>query len=264
MIDSYSGRKVIVRSSSASEIVDSLKRADSSAIRFIQLLSASSDASVLEGFGESIPLEIVLKDPASQFQNLYRFKNLLDSHPVRIAIPVVNGFSKAARLAVSLNFAVKLEMEQPDDFLITEIESVLDFYLHRSYVRQPIEFFQTILLSLYRNEPASLWEIAEEEPAQLRYVTDDGEETISRRFAGIKLKGGLSDFVNRFGQDLITERRECHDCEFFNRCGGYFKWPDKSYRCDGIRRIFRTLVSAAHDVQHDLASYEEVGVQQQQ
>lgn len=109
----------------------------------------------------------------------------------------------------------------------------------------------------------SLWEIAEEDPSQVRYITDDGEETISRRFAGSKLEGDLGGFLDRYGQELLSERRECHGCEFFNRCGGYFKWPDKSYDCAGIKRLFTTLSSAAEEVQHDLAAYRETEVEQQ-
>jgi len=263
MIEAYHGRNVIVRSSSPFEIVYCLGRADPTAVRFIQLLSASADTSLLEGSGETLPLEIVLKDPADQYQYLYRFANLLDSHPLRIAIPIVSGFSKAAKLAVSLNYAVKLEIEQPNEVLMEELSSVLDLYLHRSYVRQPVEFFQSILLSFLRDEPISLWQVAEEDPTEVRYITDDGEETISRRFAGIKLEGGLADFVDRFGKMLIREQRECHECEFFNRCGGYFKWPDKTYRCDGVKELFRTLAGAVREIKNDLAGYDGLGVQPQ-
>lgn len=262
-IDAYRGCNVIVRSSVPAEIVYCLSRADPTAIRFIQLLSPPADCMFLESSGEDLPVEIVLKDPASEYMQLYNFARLLDAHPVRVAVPVLPGFSKAAKLAVSLNFAVKLEVGQPDPPLIEELRSVLDLYLHRSNVRQPIEFFQTMLLSFYRSEPVSLWEVAEEDPALVRYITDDGEETISKRFAGANLAGGLTDFVSRYSEELLSEKRECHDCEFFNRCRGYFKWPDKTYNCDGVRKLFRTLESAANELKHDLASYEVLGAQQQ-
>jgi len=260
LIDDYRGRNVIVRSSAPDEIVSCLQRADPTAIRFIQLLSTPSQTSVLEGCGQQLPIEIVLRDPATEYVRLYDYPNLLDTHPVRIAIPVLPGFSKAVKLAVSLDFAVKLEMEQPDSLLVEEILTVLDFYLHRSVVRQPIEFFQTILLSFYRHEPVSLWAVAEEDSAVVRYITDDGKETISKRFAGAQLEYRLVDFVALFGQQLVSEMRECHECEFFNRCGGYFKWPDQNYKCDGIKKLFHTLQSAADEVKQDLAAYEVVGV----
>lgn len=262
MVDAFQGRDLIVRSESLSELIDGLSRADPSAIKFIQLLAIPTDSYLLEGCAEGLPVEVVLTDPANQYQQLYGLVSLLDTHPVRIAIPVVNGFGKAVKLAVSLDFAVKLELGQPDEVLIGEVESILDVYLHRSYVRQPIEFFQTMLRSFYSNEPVSLWEIAEENPEQVRYITDDGGETISRRFARVKLNGDLANFVNRLGEDLVSEGTECHDCEFFNRCGGYFKWPDKTYRCDGVKRLFRTLATATDEMSRDLATYETMGVQQ--
>ena len=263
MIDSYRGRNVIVRSSQPTEIVDCLRNADLKNVRFIQLLSTPQDCGILESTAESVPIEIALTDPATNYAQLYKYVTLLDTHPVRIAIPVVPGFSNAAKLAVALNFAVKLELEQPDGRLIDEVISVLDLYLHRSNVQQPIEFFQTMLLSFYRDEPISLWEIAEEDPTQVRYITDDGEETISKRFAGQRLNGGVEDFVDRYSQQMLLEKSECNDCEFFLRCRSYFKWPDKTYECTGVKKLFRTLGNAAEELKQDLAGFQKLEVQQQ-
>src|SRR5690349_20021621 len=139
--------------------------------------------------GDGIPLEIFIADPRD-YLNLYSYTYLLDKHPVRIVIPVVTGFSKAVKLAVALNFAVKLEMRQPDEELLKEVNQVLDLYLHRSQVRQPIDFFHTALASFLQNEPISLWKIAEEAPV------------------------------------VPATDLECYQFEFFNQCAGYFKWPD--------------------------------------
>jgi hypothetical protein len=254
-IESYRERDVIVRSSSACEIVAALSQRDGRRVRFIQLLNTPADTAELEACGEGIPIEIVLKDPAIEFPHLYDYTNLVDTHPVRVAIPVLPGFSKAVRLAVSLNFAVKLEMGQPDSLLIDQLADVLRFYLHGTNVRQPIDPFQTILLSFYRHEPMSLWEIAEEDPLQVRYIAENGEETISERFVGATFAGDVADFVRSHSQQTVAEKRQCHECEFFNRCQGFFKWPDKSYDCAPIKRIFTTLATAAHEVTQDLAAY---------
>jgi hypothetical protein len=241
LIDRYRGRDVIVRSSSPSELVECLRDADVASIRFLQLSATTEDTSCLENFGAGIPLDVVLDD-AAHYQQLYAYANLRDSHPIRITIPVVPGFSKAVKLAVSLQYAVKLEIQQPDAALLTEVENVLHFYLHGSVVNQPVEFFQSLLLSFYREEPASLWEITETDPAIVRYVDDDGT------------------VVN---VDLNSQTRECHECEFVDRCRGYFKFPDRNYNCDGVKRMFRTVARAAHDVRADLASYELQEVQAQ-
>lgn len=255
LIEAYRGRNVIVRSAFPREIVERLSPADLPAVRFIQLLSTLADTGDLEAWGEGIPVDVVLKNPAAEFSQLYNYSTLLDTHPVRISIPVVPGFNKAAKLAVSLDFAVKLEMGQPDQSLLEEVAEVLDLYLHRTNVRQPIEFFQTVLLSFYQHEPVSLWEVAEEDPSEVRYITDDGKETISKRFAGAKLEGDLDDFVDRYSAELLYEKRECHECEFFSHCGGYFKWPDKSYSCVGVKKLFSTLRSAAEELKQDVSAF---------
>lgn len=257
MVDHYRGCNVILRSSSPGEILYCLSQTDPTHVRFIQLLAPTTDTSVLEGTAEGLPIDIVLSDP-NQFRSLYDFTNLIDSHPLRIAIPVVPGFSSAVKLATSLDFSIRLEMEQPTAPLMKEIEDVLDLYLHRSYVRQPIEFFQSVLRSFYTEEPTSLWDIAEENPAEVRYVTEDGSETISRRFFGVTPVGELTDFVSRYGKELIDEKTECHSCKYFTRCRGYFKWPNKNYRCDGIKEMFRTLEGAVTEVRRDLAQHQEM------
>ena len=233
LFDRYRGRDVIVRSSSARELVECLRDADLESVRFLQLSSTVEDTSCLENFAPGIPLDIVLENPA-QYQQLYSYSTLLDSHPVRITISLVSGFSKAVKLAISLRYAVKLDVQQPDEDLLTELESVLDLYLHLSSVNQPIEFFHSLLLSFYRNEPASLWAITETDPALVRYVGDDGS------------------VVN---VDLNSETTECYECEFRDRCRGYFKFPDHNYNCDGVKDLFRTLKNAAGEVRQDLESF---------
>lgn len=235
LLDQYRGRDVIVRSASPKELVECLQDAGVASVRFMQLSATAptaNDTSCLESFGTGIPLDIVLKDP-SEYQQLYSYSNLLDTHPIRITIPVVPGFSKAVKLAISLQFAVKLDMQQPDEELLREIESVLEFYLHRSVVNQPIEFFHSLLLSFFRDDSASLWEITEKDPGAVRYVGEKGDQIAAE----------------------IAERQECHECEFLDRCRSYFKYPDKDYNCDGIKRVFRSLANAAAEVKHDLESY---------
>lgn len=251
---------MIVRSTDPNEIVTSVSRCIPRDVRYIQLLSTPADTSVLEGEFYSLPVDIHLSEPAIEYPELYNYANLLDSHPIRVSVEVWPGFSKAVRLAVSLNFAVKLEMVQPNDKLIEELESVLDLYLHRSNVRQAIEFFHSLLLSFWRNEPVSVWEISEDDPSQVRYITDDGKEMISRRFID---RGEIAapDQYSELLQRHIASSSDCAECQFFNRCRGYFKWPDASYDCTGVKRIFGTLESSAKELQQDLAGYREMEVQ---
>ena len=263
LIDHYPGCMLILRSSSPTEIVDSLSRVEPELIRFIQLVSTDEDVSVLEGFRVSLPLEIVLQNPVEHYLRLYKYKSLLDTHPIRIAIPVVPGFINAVKVALSLNFAVKLELDQPNDELVMELETVLDVYLHRSFVAHPVEPFHSLLQSFYSKLPVSIWQVAEEDPNLVRYITDDKTETISTRFNGLKLNVDLENFIDCFAQEVIDKRLECHDCEFYNRCSGYFKFPNKLFKCEGIKRVLRTLSAAAQEVRHDLEHFETMGAQAQ-
>ena len=150
LIDAYRGRNLIVRSASPREIVEALAHTDLARVRFIQLLSMPADTGDLEAWGQGIPIDIVLRDPAAEFASLNNYAKLRHTHPIRVTVPVVPGCSKAVKLAVSLDFAVKLETNQPDGFLIEELLEILDLYLHRANVRQPIEFFHTVLQSYYQ------------------------------------------------------------------------------------------------------------------
>ena len=128
--------------------------------------------------------------------------------------------------------------------LIEEMSQVLDMYLHRSGISQPIEYFHSLFLSSYRQEPTSLWMIQEDDPDHFRFISDEGEETVSPRFAG-------SDPASRTPSNGSSD---CSACEFETRCGGYFKWPDADYNCRGVKILFATIEAAAEELRGDVAS----------
>jgi hypothetical protein len=171
---------------------------------------------------------------------------------VRVSIPALPGLFKAVKVASALRFHVKLEVEQPEPEAIETLQAVLDFYLHHTSVSQPVEFFHTSLLSFYSQVPVPLWDVQEEDPAYVRYITDDGRETIARRPIGVRVTGDLGFFVAALQQELLAERGECYVCEFFAHCGGYFKWPRKDYGCSSVKTLFRTLRDASVALRHDL------------
>jgi hypothetical protein len=132
---------------------------------------------------------------------------------------------------------------------------VATLYLHQSTVSQPVEFIHSLFLGFYNRTSVRLWAIQEEDPDLFRYVTDLGEETLSQRFAGVELKYGVASFIKEFTTALLSEKQECGDCEFFENCAGYFKWPRRAYRCDGVKALFQTLQAAAEELRADLASF---------
>jgi hypothetical protein len=214
----------------------------------------------MAGWGYAIPVELVMRDPVTEFALLYRHARLIDKHPVRVSIPAIPGLSKAVRVASSLQFAVKLELGQPEPAAVTELQTALDFYLHNSSVSQPIEFFHTTLRSFYKFDPQTLWDVQEEDPAYLRYVTEDGRERIARRIVSVDALDNLDTFIEDLQKELLGEcgnHSKCSDCEFLAYCGGYFKWPNRGYRCDGVKSVFRILREAAAELRQELDNFVE-------
>ncbi len=253
LIDAYKGRQVILRAADPVGLAKILSSQQRSQVILVQLLDVSADLEPLSDCGSGIPIEIVLNDPQREAAKLYRITKLQRAHPVRIVIPVVVGFGKAVKVASSLHLPIKLEGTQPQPSVIDEICSTLDFFLHHKAVSQPIEYFTGILIALLHDFPITLWDVQEEDPAVVRYITDDGHEVVARKpyFSyGGDLDSFRREFIERMGG-----QGECASCEFFSNCAGYFKWPDPEFSCDGIKSVLGRLRDSAKDLEKDLASY---------
>lgn len=256
----YADCSLIVRSAQAQALVERLSPAILDNLAYIQLCSLPGDSSVLIHWAEGLAMEIVLDEPAEQFAQLYRYAKLLDNHPVRVRIPVVAGFEKAVKLALSLQFSVKLDIGQPDKELIDHLARLLDAYLHQPAVSQPIELFHHLLLSFCHREPLNLWAVQEEDPALVRYIDDSGAARLPGSPATAGTGGDSAagidpvNFVRYWSQMLVDEQAECAGCAFFDRCRGYFKWPDRAYDCAGIKTLLNTLQQAAAELSADLAA----------
>jgi hypothetical protein len=259
LVPVYRGREILVRAQDPTALVQALPDGNLEKLVGVQLLALTADVDAMADWGYGVPVDLVMSSPDTEFPLLYRYAKLLDKHPVRVSIPALPELFKAVKVASALGFMVKLEVGQPDPATIEAMQSVLDFYLHHPSVAQPVEFFHTALLSFYNRAPATLWEIQEEDPACVRYITDDGRETMARHPVGERVSGDLGVFVAHLQQELLAERSECSACEFFAHCGGYFKWPRKDYDCDGVKTVFRTLQDASAALQHDLNTFTEAG-----
>jgi hypothetical protein len=253
-VEAYRGRRLIVRSDRPSELVARLGEDDLGNLAYIQLHSLPKETDVLIHWAEGLAVDLLLEDPAADFARLYHYAKLLDNHPVRVTLPVRTGFEQAARLASSLQFAVRLQIGQPTAELIEKLARLLDDYLHRPTMTQPIELFHSLLLGLCHAEPVSLWAIQEEDPALIRYVDDDGAERLPGKLADAEVGSDPAGFVGRWGNDLLTEGTECAECPFFGHCQGYFKWPRREYDCAGVKVLFQTLARAADELRGDLAA----------
>lgn len=262
LLPSYPHGAWVVRARNPNQLAAALTEENAERAVAVRLLALDVESEVLNAWLPELPIELVMGDPAREYPLLYRHTNLLDNHPVLAAISVQPGFLSAVKVAVSLDFAVRLEMGQPDPAVIAELGSVLDFYLHQTAVEQPVEFFDSVLLGFYHDDPVTLWSVLEEEPPFLRYVADNGVESGYGRLAGVDLTTMAKLHTDTDGAVLIDQvlatAQDCRCCEFLSSCGGYFKWPDAAYDCTGIKGLFAQLRAAALEIRQDLAAAAEL------
>lgn len=251
-LPSGSKDQFIIRTLEPTALPAALAKADPEQIVAVQLLSPQADSEPLNAWAPGLPIELVIADPVTEFPLLYRHTPLLDQHPVRVVIPVQPGFAKAVKAAVALDFPVRLDVGQPDAALIEELAVVLQFYLHQSTVAQPIEYFQGALLSFYHQEPIPLWAILDENPQWLRFIADDGVESLYGRLAGIGVALEPETELDVWIDRVLATDEECRNCAFLSHCGGYFKWPRPNYDCVGAKRLFGEIRDAATELLRDL------------
>lgn len=259
LVSGFRGRKMIVRSHNPRKIVENVTDENLGSISFVKLLSLNGEIDSLITWGHAIPVELVVSEICRDLPLLYRYAPLLAVHPIRVSVPLVPGFGNVVKLAVSLNFAVKLEGGQPDESLLNEMQQIARLYLHQSMVSVPIEFFHSLFLAFYHRDPVTLWTIQEEDSSLVRYITDIGEEAMPDRLAGVEVNGAFSTFMLEMQKGLAAGKGECAECEFLTHCQGYFKWPRQEYRCDGVKTLMHTLRSAAEELRADIALFHSPG-----
>ena len=251
LLSVYRQGRLIVRTDEPTILPAALGEEDPARVAAVQVLSLDTDTEALNAWAPGLPVELVMGD-AAEFPLLYRHTNLLDNHPARVVVPVQPGFAKAVKVAVSLDFAVRLDVGQPGPASIEELSAVLEFYLRQPTVAQPIEYFHGSLLGFYHDEPVPLWVVLDEYPDGLRYVADDGMESLSGRLASVEVAlppdAGLEIWI----EQVLATAEECRNCEFFKHCGGYFKWPRRDYDCAGVKQVFGVLRDAAAELRRDL------------
>jgi len=253
MLDMYKGRSLVIRTHNLSELKKSLTPDVLKNLVNIQLLTLK-DTALRNSHICDAPLDVMVSDPLSDLPRLYNYKQWVKKYPVRVSVPVVPGFIKIVKLSAALNFAVRLLPQQPGREQVEEMVQVLHFYLHQSTVSQPIEFFHTMLFAFFNDEAVNLWTILEENPLQSRYITDHGRETLSARLADIELPDDLSVFEVTVIKPLREKTLECNSCEFLANCDTYFKWPNREFRCDGVKSLLRMLQKAAAELKRDYAA----------
>ena len=189
-------------------------------------------------------LDVILGDPAAEFSGLYRLADVRIVRQVRVTMRAAPGFMKALRLAAALQLPVRLLPGQPSAEALAELTAAAHFYLRDPMVETPVEFFHSLLAAFRGMGDGTLWRFLEEDPAVLSH----GD------VAGRTLHP--PDSVESHLTRLLEDGAECATCRWLPVCAGYFKWPDPTYACAGVKELFATLEAAAEEIGRDLASQE--------
>jgi hypothetical protein len=245
---------MILRTANLGTLLPALREEDMGCVVYIQVLDPAADFQPLLDLENAGPVEVVLQNTEAALPQLYRLADVVKACSVRVSLAVSPGFLKPLRLAASLHCAVKLEVGQPAPPVVAEMLDALEFYLHGTGVTEPIEFFHSLLMACFHDVPLSLWDIQEEDPATFRHITDDGRETPVGRLAGIPL-AELLTADGACNTEYLSAHAECGRCPHRPSCGGYFKWPDPTYSCKGIKGVFARIQAAAQDLKGDIAAH---------
>jgi hypothetical protein len=231
----------------------------------VENLLSDSDAWVHAAHGDSaVALDVLLAAPAREFSDLYRLVDACAVRNIRVSIPASPGFSKAVRVAAALKLPVRLLPGQPNSEVIRELRDTLDFYLRDPMVEAPVEFFHSVLAFLCGAEIGSLWMILEEDPGIFQHQALDGNPKLPRRPVLPSSQESTATFVEDHFKKLVKNNAECVACSWQNICQGYFKWPESTYDCQGVKQLFSDIKEAAEEMvlalsrQHPAHSNDEI------
>lgn len=192
------------------------------------------------------PLDVVLDDPTRDAAGLYGLDRIRRDHPVRVTIPGRPGVARSARIAMALQLPVRLLTYQPSSELLTELDEVLDIYLHDSRATAPAEFLQSALAWWLFDDAPSPWVALELDPDWYPRLGVDAAAT------GGPWPPPEAGFVSRRLRGLTEAGGECATCRFRGWCQGFFKWPDSAYECAGVARFIGRLEDSAARLSQDL------------
>ncbi len=222
-------------------------RAPAPGVEWLQVegLIGNPDVWALAAQGQvAIPLDVILDDPATEFSALYRLVDVRLVRSVRITMPAKLGFLKALRLAVSLQLPVTLLPGQADAGTLAELIEAARLYLHDPLVETPVEFFHSLLAAFRGMAHGTLWSFLEQDPAIFSHRDTNGQALRP------------TNFVETHLARLLEEGAECAACRWQAVCAGYFKSPDPTYDCSGVKELLSLIEAAAAEITRELATRE--------
>lgn len=211
----------------------------------------------------NVPLDVFLASPGLQFSDLYRLVEVCAVRDVRVSMQASPGFLRALKLAVALRLPVRLLPGQPAPEVCAELTEAVTFYLRDPMVETPVEFFHSVLAFISGADTGSLWTILEEDPAIFLHQDPNGRFELPRVSGSPPQEILLPAFVATRFKKLVEQNTECTTCPWQQICQGYFKWPDPSYDCRGIKQLFSIIKAAADEMGQELARRDRVHPEEQ-
>lgn len=191
-------------------------------------------------------LDVVLTDPPQDAAHLYKVARVREGAPTRVTIPAVDGVGRAGLIALALNLPTRIVAKQPSSSAVSEMTDLLDRYLHDPQASAPMEPFHGALARLLGAESGTLWEVLEHDPGL--FPSSD---------RALPALPAASAFVQTHVARLLEDGAECAACPLRAWCLGWFKWPDPTYACADIRRLFEHVEAAAMQLARDAAELDE-------
>jgi hypothetical protein len=200
------------------------------------------------GWPEGVPIDVVLEDPGREAAGLYALNPIARQRPVRVTIPGRPGMARAARVAMALQFPVRLLTLQPSPDVLAELDDALEVYLRGAQTAAPVEFLQSALAWCLHGEAPTAWIALELDPDWFPRVDDEAAGT--RAWSPPPAVPGV---VRARLAKLAEAGAECATCRFRQWCEGFFKWPDPAYRCDGgVIPLLARIEESAAQLSRDL------------
>jgi len=253
LLSSYAGEDVVVRSSDAAALVKAVCEDRSGRIKAVQLLSPCNKVEVLGGLPQSMAIDLCLMNILQDNGMVSVWRKRLEDRPVRLIVPVIPGFSDTLKQALRSGIRVGLDIDQPSDAAVEELQESFTFFTREPDVKEPVDLFYGLFRSLLTRRVESLWLIQEEHPSGYRYVTDLGGMTLSRRLSNSGKVLNPETFFLDHKANLFLNKEECCACRYFSHCEGYFKLPREGYSCVAIKEFFALVWDVAAELRQDLS-----------
>jgi len=161
-------------------------------------------------------------------------------------------------LAESQSLQVAIPLTEPDCLDLDVFNSIISDVLVTDTTRQVVSEPMASMVNTARGrDDLTLWNFAEENVHRNVWVGDAGQVSLSARLARSHpygswqeldledMEGGSSyQRLEAYAEALFVSRSDCATCRAYTLCGGWLRYVDRGYDCDGWQRVLNALQDA--------------------